>query len=232
MCWVPLPERQRLQSKAMEVRVRERLIGALVLVVIVVLIVPAVLKGRGPEPAQAPSAQVRRVEVPIGSEKAVPDDQVLVPEPALPGARPAAAPAELKSAPQAGPVIDAVPPPPASKESVTQKPPSPAAAPATAAQLPPKPAAAPSAVPGRQASPQAATAWAVQLGAYSNRAKADEFVAELRKRRYSAFVLEYRASGKVLYRVRVGPEQDRARAEEIAERLAKDGYQPLVARHP
>jgi len=48
----------------------------------------------------------------------------------------------------------------------------------------------------------------------------------------AAFLLEYRASGKVLYRVRVGPEQDRARAEEIAARLAKDGFQPVVARHP
>jgi DedD protein len=57
-------------------------------------------------------------------------------------------------------------------------------------------------------------------------------VAELQKRRYSAFILEYRASGQVLYRVRVGPEQDRARAEEIAARLAKDGFQPVVARHP
>ena len=39
-------------------------------------------------------------------------------------------------------------------------------------------------------------------------------------------------AGQVLYRVRVGPEQDRARAEEIAARLAKDGFQPVVARHP
>ena len=75
-------------------------------------------------------------------------------------------------------------------------------------------------------------AWAVQLGAFSNRTKAEALVAELRKRRYSAFILEYRATGQVLYRVRVGPEQERARAEEIAARLAKDGFQPVVARHP
>jgi DedD protein len=72
----------------------------------------------------------------------------------------------------------------------------------------------------------------VQVAAFSTRSKADQVVSELRKRRYSAFVLEYRASGKVLYRVRVGPEQDRARAEAIAARLSKDGYQPVVARHP
>jgi DedD protein len=72
----------------------------------------------------------------------------------------------------------------------------------------------------------------VQLGAFSNRAKAEELVAELKKRRYAAFILEYRATGQVLYRVRVGPEQERSRAEEIAARLAKDGFQPVVARHP
>ena len=80
--------------------------------------------------------------------------------------------------------------------------------------------------------PAEAPAWAVQLGAFSNRAKAEQLVAELRKRGYAAFVLEYRATGQALYRVRVGPEQDRERAAEIAARLAKDGFQPVVARHP
>jgi DedD protein len=206
----------------MEVRVRERLIGALVLVAIVVLLVPAILKGRGPEPPPAPSAQTRRVEVPIASEPASPEEQALVPEPALPGATPAAAPAK--------------PPPPAAEE-----PPPPAAkvpAPGNSAPLPAAPSPSPPRKPAASASPtakagaQPPSAWAVQLGAYANRAKADALVAELRGRRYAAFVLEYRASGKVLYRVRVGPEQDRARAEEIAARLAKDGYQPVVARHP
>ena len=216
----------------MEVRVRERLIGALVLVVIVVLLVPAVLKGRGPEPAEAPSAQTRRVEVPIGNEKPARDEQVLVPEPALPGATAAAAPAQLPPAPRQGRAAGDLPPPPASRETAAQKPGPTAASPAAAALPPRKPAAAASMPPAAKSDPPPATAWAVQLGAYANRAKADEFVADLRKRRYAAFVLEYRASGKVLYRVRVGPEQDRARADEIAARLAKDGYQPVVARHP
>jgi hypothetical protein len=51
----------------MEARVRERLVGALVLVVVVVLLVPAILKGRAPEPATDPDpAPVRRIEMPIG----------------------------------------------------------------------------------------------------------------------------------------------------------------------
>jgi DedD protein len=178
----------------MEVRVRERLIGALVLVAIVVLVVPAILKGRDPAPAALPeSVPTRRVEVPIGNPVPVPEEQVLVPEP------------------------DPQPEPKAASRESTEAPPAPA----------PEPAPAPAPV---KAGP--AAAWAVQLGAFSSRAKADQLVAELRKRRYAAFVLEYRASGQVLYRVRVGPEQDRKRAEEIAARLAKDGFQTVVARHP
>lgn len=186
----------------MEVRVRERLVGALVLVAIVVLFVPAILRGRDPAPAASSEvAPTRRVEVPIDSAMPAPEEQVLVPEPA-----PADIVPDVATAPAPTPVP--VPKP----RNVTPEPPlQPRPAPATAAP---------------------ASAWAVQLGAFSSQSKAELLVAELRKRRYPAFVLEYRASGQVLYRVRVGPEQDRARAVEIAARLAKDGFQPVVARHP
>jgi DedD protein len=197
----------------MEVRVRERLIGALVLVVLVVLLVPAILKGRAPVPASEPAAQTRRVEVPLASTALAPDDEpapATVPELAdtAPGMEPSLAEARA-SAPDAAPV-DAEPPSEPAPKVEKPKPKSESA--------PPPPAAV--------------TGWAVQVAAFSTRSKADQVVADLRKRRYSAFVLEYRASGKVLYRVRVGPEQDRARAEAIAARLSKDGYQPVVARHP
>jgi DedD protein len=201
----------------METRVRERLVGALVLVAIVVLLVPAILKGRGGEPAGPPSQPVRRVEVPL-REVPAPEEQVLVPEPvtdaptirSAPGSAAAAAvDRELRQAEQRSP------------EAISAVAPAPAPAPARPAPDPARPD------PALQS-----PAWAVQLGAFSNRAKAQQLVAELRKRGYAAFLLEYRASGQVLYRVRVGPEQVRARAEEIAVRLAKDGFQPVVARHP
>lgn len=201
----------------MEVRVRERLVGALVLVAIVVLLVPAILTGRGGEEAAMPSQPTRRVEVPLGGAPQ-PEEQVLVPEPL------ADAPA-TSDPPASGPPARREP----ETEVVATRPaearpdPSPPKPPAAAAAPPPEP---------RPAASAQVPAWAVQLGAFSNRAKAEQLVADLRKRRYAAFLLEYRAAGQVLYRVRVGPEQDRARAEEIAARLAKDGFQPVVARHP
>lgn len=199
----------------MEARVRERLVGALVLVAIVVLFVPAILKGRDPPPAAAPeAAPVRRIELPIGDATPVPEEQVLVPEPAQPAA--------TSVKPQASPL-------PTPEPTESRAPPPPPAMPATE----PRPATVAPRTPETGAAPVApAPAWAVQLGAFSNKAKADQLVAELRKRRFAAFVLEYRAGGQVLYRVRVGPEQDRARAEATAARLRKEGFEPVVARHP
>ncbi len=201
----------------MEVHVRERLIGALVLVAVVVLLVPAILTGRGSAPSEAPAQPTRRVEVPLGDAVPEQEEQVLVPEPLADAPIPGA---QEKSA---------MPDTPASEPEGEPR----AVAPGPVA---PQPAATPQ--PDRKAEPpppnvaSQSPAWAVQLGAFSSREKAEQLVANLRKRRYAAFLLEYRASGQVLYRVRVGPEQDRARAEEIAARLAKDGFQPVVARHP
>lgn len=188
----------------MEVRVRERLVGALVLVAIVVLLVPAVLKG--PEPAAegsaGPAKQSVVVELDTAARPAQDDD--LVPEPAAPQTATLAAD-----------------PPPPTAESATGG--------ATAAAARPAPDA--TALPAGDAA-RATPAWAIQLGAFSTREKADSLVANLRRRGYAAFVLEYRGSGRVLHRVRVGPEQDRERAVAIAERLRKDGFQPVVAPHP
>ncbi len=199
---------QTLQSMAMDVRVRERLIGALVLVAIVVLLVPAVLTGPDRESDGAPGQATRRVEVMLGNEEPAPQDEILMPEPAPPDA----------PAP-----VEEVPSPKDSAESDV-------AAPALSADK--VPADEPSGTAPISGTPAETPAWAVQLGAFSNRGKAEQLVAELRGRGYAAFVLEYRATGQVLYRVRVGPEQDRARAAAIAERLGKDGFQTVVARHP
>ena len=205
----------------MEVRVRERLIGALVLVAIVVLFVPAILKGRDPAPVEPPTQPTRRIEVPIGDTEPKADEQILVPEP-VPVTPPSIADAPPKPATNPGKAAERKQESSASDSDGRDLPAEPAMQ-----MSPPEPTQPPSA-----AAPPQAPAWAVQLGAFSNRAKAEQLVAELRRRRYSAFVLEYRATGQVLYRVRVGPEQDRERAEEIAARLSKDGFQTVVARHP
>jgi DedD protein len=176
----------------MDVRIRERLVGALVLVALIVLLVPALLKGPGSASDQSPAAVIKSVEITLDGAAGPAENDVLVPEPEIVRSKP-----EIPAA-------------------VTPK----SIEPARPAGEPAKPAAAQQ------------TAWAVQLGAFSSRSKADGLVAKLRSRGYSAFVFEYPAGGQLLHRVRVGPEQDRARAVAIAERLRNDGFQPVVAPHP
>ncbi|MGQ0428484.1 MAG: SPOR domain-containing protein [Gammaproteobacteria bacterium] len=191
----------------MEVRVRERLIGALVLVTLAVLLVPALLRGPQPPPGtQAAAPETKSIEVTIDDGASTQGEDELMPEPE------AAAPVRANPA-EGEPSRDAAPPRAATTEVPAETPPR-----AQPASTPPDPAAP--------------TAWAVQLGAFSTRDKAEGLVANLRRRGYAAFVLEYRAGGQVLHRVRVGPEQDRARAVAVAQRLRQDGFQPVVAPHP
>ena len=193
----------------METQVRERLVGALVLVALVVLFVPALLKGPSRKaPTETPGGQ-QVVKFPLSDAFEAPPDEAPTPEP--------------KTTPPVPPAVVEAPP--------VQEPlrkPAPAAAAVPTEIEPPR-------VRDAEPPPSAATgqpAWAVQLGAFSTREKAEGLVAELRKRGYAAFFLEYRTNGKILHRVRVGPEQDRERAAAIAERLRKDGYLPVVAPHP
>lgn len=72
----------------------------------------------------------------------------------------------------------------------------------------------------------------MQLGSFASRPNAEKLAGELRGDGYTAFVSEFRGSGRVLYRVRVGPEQDRARADALAARLAREGRKGTVAPHP
>jgi DedD protein len=72
----------------------------------------------------------------------------------------------------------------------------------------------------------------VQLAALSSQDSATKMVADLKSRGYSAFIVEYRASDRVLYRVRVGPEAQRDRAAALASRLQGEGFKATVVPHP
>lgn len=81
--------------------------------------------------------------------------------------------------------------------------------------------------------PTDSKAWAVQVGSFSNPDNALGLRDKLRKQGYPAFVEQVKTSKGEVYRVRVGPEVRRNKAEalhkELQDKLKLDG---LVVAHP
>jgi len=74
--------------------------------------------------------------------------------------------------------------------------------------------------------------WAVQLGSFSNQENANRLAASLRDQGYAAFLSQLPTDSGALHRVRIGPQKDRASAEAIASQLAKTGHKGQVVTHP
>ncbi len=78
-----------------------------------------------------------------------------------------------------------------------------------------------------------ARAWAVQVGSFSNPDNALGLRDKLRKKGYSAFVEKVSTKKGEVYRVRVGPEVRRSKAETLQKELqSKLKLEGLVVAHP
>jgi DedD protein len=75
--------------------------------------------------------------------------------------------------------------------------------------------------------------WAVQLGAFSERPRADALAATMRDAGFPAFVQRAEMANGVLYRVRIGPFADRDEAEGLLRQVAEaSGERAVVVAHP
>jgi DedD protein len=189
----------------METPVKERLVGAVVLVGLIVALVPEMLSGpRRGDATHSASANVAVRTFTID----------LAPSTAPPVAEPAedAAATEPLPSPPIVPSEPRTPPSPAAQRDTSQ----------------------PTVVTARPntSAPSTDTGWAVQLGSFASRANAERLAEDIRRGGYRAFVSRYEAGRAVRYRVRVGPEQDRAQAEALAQRLRRDGRQVSIVSHP
>jgi DedD protein len=218
----------------METSTKERLTGALLVVLAVVIVAPELLSGRsagssGPQPAQDPEAgaPLQTFDGPL--------------DPA--GEMPAATrnvPAEDAAA------IAAVPPPVAMESPPAQPQAQGPSTPASAAEGAPdanaraespardaKPAAAHAkaqqAQPVKQPSGEAAAAattaakWWVQLGSFASSDNAQRLARRLRAAGFPVDVSHSTGKGKELYRVRAGPVADRSAANALQARLVAAG---------
>ncbi len=214
----------------MDRQLLERMIGAAVLIVALIVIVPAVLDGRGERGAvRSPPAseQARRVVTirpadrtdspPVATALDIQDQ----PEPAPAGHESTAASARLVAPEQE---TDRV------ATHATAPPSQPATVPAAKVAAAPKPKAVTS-QPATKPVPKTVTGgWAVQLGSFASRDNARRLAGKVRAQGFSAYLDPVISGGRKLYRVRVGPEATRAKADALARRLAAKGFRGQVTR--
>ena len=222
----------------MDRRVKERLIGASILVVLIVLVVPELLSGpKTVVPSPTPAAifpasapePTRNVTLDLTTSKAPANSEVEPAEAAKGGeAAPTPAPSTDGSSSPAAPTSTA----PTSTAPAGAAPASAApstAAPTSTAPASGVPATAPAAAtkPVETAAPSPIStraAWAVQLGSFASRTNADNLSRQLKGQGFSVYVLSGGSGAAVRYRVRVGPLADRDAAERTAAKLKSIGH--------
>lgn len=207
----------------MDKALKERIIGATVLVAVAVLVVPVFLDG----PPSDEEIVSERVPLPGQSEQKT---QTVV----LDRDRDEPVPAQVEPQPQPEADIEAetetAPSQPSAAPPEEQTEPPVTVAEAVRDTEPPAPErAAPAAT---QATTSTTGMWAVQVGAFSTADRANTVAAELRKQGFAAFLSQLQTDAGQLHRVRVGPQKDRQAAEAMAARLQKAGHDGKVLPHP
>jgi cell division protein FtsN len=141
----------------------------------------------------------------------------------------------------ATPALPPVPTPkPAATAAATSKPGTPLApTPKPAATTAPTPAPAPATPPAGtaahastgalpKAQPSASAGFAIQVGAFKDKASADTVVKSLKTRGFPAYAVAPAGRGGGLFTVRVGVYRDRVDAEAVQGRLNDDKFKPYI----
>lgn len=188
----------------MDEKLKERLVGAAVVVVLGVVFIPALLNG-------PPDAGTATRVLSLPGQDAVAVKRVTI-DLGNPGA----------TAPQPDPLAAASKPPPMQ---------TPATAEAAQAGKSEKPAPKPDQQAGSGVKPTPGAAlevqeWVVQVGSFSSQDNAERLASQLKAQGFKAYVSKYRDGSNTLHRVRVGPVQGREAADSLAEQL-RDGGQKV-----
>jgi len=228
--------------------VKERLTGAIILVVLIVLLVPELLSGPS-RSAPAPQAVATSSEEPplrsytidladeSHSSSASSGNSAASPQangPAQPA--PITEPPQIQQAgSESTPIAEPAPgvsqaSPPistpfsdnAANEREQPRPQVPQRSPATQRPQADKPPAQRYASAERPSS--SAGSWVVQIGVFANHANADRLAQELRNKGFHTLVSESGGGGRSLWRVRAGPVAEKAAAEQLNARLRAAGH--------
>ncbi|HEY5809127.1 MAG TPA: SPOR domain-containing protein [Povalibacter sp.] len=232
----------------MERHVKERLIGAAVLVAAAVILVPEMLSGPDHEthdtaPAVSGDAPLKTYTIDLsrpsaslpGGASAVIPDQAPPPEVEPDQTEPAVTDQQIPEPDAADLSAEEIVRPPTESAGAPAHTVPPVSSPAVpSAQANRETAPVPQAVPAPVVRENgAATAgWAVQLGSFGSQAKANNMAANLRGEGYDAFVMPVKTGTGTLYRVRIGPMGDREAAARTLAKIKPKVVDAKVVKHP
>jgi cell division septation protein DedD len=226
--------------------VKERLTGAIILVVLIVLLVPELLSGPSRSVPAPQAAATSSEEPPLRSYTINLADDAHT---AATSAGPSNASPQASGPAQPTPIPDSTStsqPPQSSSDSSPEEGqaggPAPASSASTADAAPPgdqpRPAVATHSATPRPATPERPTpdrlaaespdkgtgGWMVQLGVFSIQANAERLAQELRRQGFHTLVSENSGGGRPLWRVRAGPVAEHAAAEQLSAKLRAAGH--------
>jgi DedD protein len=238
-------------SSTMDRRLKERLIGATILVVLIVLIVPELLSG--PRPPGAPPLSIgqpaasRNVSIDLATSKATPAPQALdgasasavdasrlnVPASAATpgGISPDTAASDAAPSLNSPGLTSGAPPTIATLRAQEESPPaleSPPSSPKLSTQIARPRAAGDVSTVGAQAH----HAWAVQLGSFARKANAEKLAHQLKTKGSSVYVISSGSGASLRYRVLMGPMADREAAERTVVKLKAEGQAATIVTPP
>lgn len=207
---------------------KQRLVGAIVLVLLGVIVIPMLLSGEGPAPiTQSNIPPPPKSEF---SSKIIPLDEVpaagtLNPVPISPPTASVELPAVVAPSPAKNAATAVAPVAPAPTQAPAQNvTPTPAKSATVTAVAPPVAAVSkPADSAGKKpAAAKATEAWVVRLGSFASEQNALALRDKLRGKGYKALVEKVTTRGVPLLRVSVGPEAQRERAEAVRDKLQKE----------
>ena len=189
----------------MNIQLKQRLIGAVVLVALAVIFIPMLLSGRGDLGGSID-----------GSNIPPEPDFRFPPVPTAPKAPPVAAAPVVPLGDEVELPVEPDKPAPAKNTVKTPVKPVPSIAEKTA-----------------PTEPGQLSGWVVQVGSFSARNNAQALRDKLREQGHASFMESIKGASGRVYRVRVGPELSKAAADKLRQRLAKEsGLKGLVQVYP
>jgi len=209
----------------MEQHLKERLVGAIVLTIAAVILIPIILTG---SPSLEPISGLKD-----GTDTSVADDRLqpfsshIVPLGSTTPLGLASPERDSASAPATIPVLPKTKIPAIRADSASQQP--------VTAPIKSKPAVAlttaPAPAPTAKAAPT--SGWLVQLGSFSNARNASGLKDRLLKKSYPAFIRTSKTDSGEVTRVFVGPSANRQQATQLAARLFTETHlKGMVIRQP